>query len=1024
MTFRTGDLVGNYRLEELIGEGGSECPVYRATDRNLDRTAALKILPAKYATDPDFRRRFLREAQLAARLGDEQHVVPVYDFGEAAGSDGGAAHLYLAMKYIDGPDLATYIRRHRTLDLYETCVLIGQVAEALDAAHVAGLVHRDVKPGNIFVGSVAGRPVAYVGDFGSALRLDVTSMTTSLMTGTPQYLAPERWTGGQPSALGDVYALGCVAYACLTGHAPFDGDGTEQLAYAHQHLPPPRLSTVHRHLSPTVDRVLARAIAKNPDDRYQTCGEFAAELKQAGEFLHDAPTPLPSPLHSSLPTPPPSAPPLAVRQRRLPSPRFAVPAAAVAVALLAWLAGSALSEEQLAGRPIAVGPGSPDGHVSTKQLAGPDINALAADAEGNLYFANRDTSTVRKLTPDGRIVTVAGGHGDGFSGDGGQATDAKLDFPHGLAVDRAGNLYIADTSNNRIRKVDPAGTITTVAGTGNASSAGDTGPAARATLDSPTDVAVDDGGRLYVAEVDGRRVRMIDRNGRISTVAGTGTEGFSGDGGPATQAELSYPIAVVAHSGNLYIADAVNRRIRRVDQAGTITTVAGNGNEGVTGDGGLATGAELNTPDGIAVGPDDALYIADHDSERVRRVDATGIITTFAGTGAAGFSGDGGPAAQAQLAQPDAVLAAEDGSVYVADTDNQRIRRITPDGTIDTITGNAPRYPRDGGPAVDAFLSGPQIARADDDGVLYIADSDNHGVRKVGRDGEITTIAGTGIAGDSGDGGPGTKAQLDFPSGVAVDSKGNLYIADSRNDRVRRVDPNGIITTVAGTGDDGVSADGGQADRAELSNPVDVVVDKQDNIYVVELNTNRVRRIDRAGVLTTVAGNGTEGFSGDGGPATAAQLASPAGVHVTPDGTIYIADLDNARIRKVTQDGIISTIAGSGTTGSEGDGGPATAATLDQPTTVSADDAGNVYIADSAASRIRRIDPNGTISTFAGTGTTGTPDDDEAADDAHLDDPAGISVAGNGRVYITDADNEQVYVVTDGKIRTVAGSGS
>ena len=1016
MIFKIGDLVENYRLEELIGEGGSECLVYRATDQTLDRPAALKILPAKYAADPEFQRRFLREARLTARLGDEKHVIPVYGFGETA--DGAAKHLYLAMKYVDGPSLAGYIRLQGALSLYETCVILEQVAGALDAAHSAGLVHRDVKPGNILISMIGGRPFAYVSDFGSALRLDVTSMTTSLMVGTPQYLAPERWSGGAPSAAADLYALGCVAYACLTGHAPFAGEGSEQLAYAHRNLAPPHLSGGPRNVSPAVDAVLARAVAKNPADRQRTCVEFVAQLKQAAEFLHDVPTPLPGwtpPVAAAPPSPPePSWPSRPTELVRPPSRRTAVVAIGAmvtAAGLVGVLALTGAGDSAVGGEPVPAGTGSPAG-TTTDQMAGPDLNALAADAAGNLYFANRGTSLVQKLTPDGSVVKFAGGNGDGFRGDDGPATEAQLDHPHGLAVDRAGNVYIADTGNDRVRMVDAAGTITTVAGTGDARSSGDSGPAVRAALNSPVDVTIGAGGEIYVAESDGRRVRRIDDNGRISTVAGTGTEGFSGDNGPATQARLDFPLAVATHGGDLYIADATNRRIRRVDPDGTITTVVGTGEIGNEGDGGLATSAELTTPDGIAMSPSGVLYIADHDDQRVRAVDTTGIITTVAGTGAAGFAGDGGAAVQAKLAQPQAVLAAPDGSVYVADAGNERIRRIRPDGTIVTITGDTLEYPRDGEKATSAFLSGPEVARVGTDGLLYIADSDNNRVRRVDGQGVITTVAGTGELGDAGDGGPATEALLDFPSGVAMDSKGNLFIADQGNDRVRKVSPDGIITTVAGTG---------SPNDTGLDDPADVAVDRQDNLYVAEYGGDRVVRVDGAGVLTLVAGTGSTGFSGDGGPATKADLNGPGGVAVAADGTVYIADLDNARVRRVGPDGVITTVAGTGTVGSDGDGGPATSAQLTEPSTVAVDDAGAVYIGDGVAGRVRRVDPSGTITTFAGTGGQGSPEDDEPVDGADINTPVGVSVAG-GRVYISDSYDDCVYVVADGRIRRVAGS--
>ena len=328
----------------------------------------------------------------------------------------------------------------------------------------------------------------------------------------------------------------------------------------------------------------------------------------------------------------------------------------------------------------------------------------------------------------------------------------------------------------------------------------------------------------------------------ITTIAGTGEFGFSGDGGPATQAQIVAPLGVaVDGAGNLYIADSDNRRIRKVDSAGTITTVAGTGEFGFSGDGGPATQAELYRPYGVAVDGAGNLYIADSDNRRIRKVDSAGTITTVAGTGEFGFSGDGGPATQAQIG-----------------------------------------YSR--GVAVDGA------------GNLYIAD--RFRIRKVDSAGTITTVAGTGEGGFSGDGGPATQAQISAPYGVAVDGAGNLYIADSDNHRIRKVDSAGTITTVAGTGEFGFSGDGGPATQAELYRPRGVAVDGAGNLYIAD--RFRIRKVDSAGTITTIAGTGEGGFSGDGGPATQAQISAPYGVAVDGAGNLYIADTGNVRIRKVT----------------------------------------------------------------------------------------------------------------------------
>ena len=556
---------------------------------------------------------------------------------------------------------------------------------------------------------------------------------------------------------------------------------------------------------------------------------------------------------------------------------------------------------------------------------------VAVDATGNLYFA--DGLRVRKFA-NGAITTVAGNGTSGFSGDSGLATSAQLSNPGGLAVDAAGNLYLSDGS--RVRKVSN-GVINTVAGGGPGGFFDDNVPATGVPLSMPSGLAVDAAGNLYIADVGINRVREVS-NGMIRTVAGNGDHGSGGDGGPAISAQLNLvgPTAGVAvdSGGNLYIGGA--ERVRRVSN-GTITTVAGGGDLGpLVGDNGPATAAPLLYIYGIAVDAAGNLYVADHDSERIRKV-ASGVITTVAG---GGYSlGDNGPAVSAQLDFPQGVAVDSGGNVYVADYNNSRIRKIS--------------------------------------------------------NGVITTLAGTGVIGGfaegfSGDKGPAINAQLAFPTGVALDSAGNLYIADNNNLRIRKVS-NGVITTVAGNGTNGVGGDTGPAASAQLINPQCVAVDSAGNLYIAE--ANRVRRVSN-GVITTVAGTSgfPGGFSGDNGTATSAQLSSPSGIAVDSVGNLYIADTGNNRIRKVAS-GVITTVAGGGA--SLGDNGPATSAQLSSPNGVAVDSAGNLFIADAGNGRIRKV-TNGVIGTVATT------------------DPAlginGLALDPAGHIYFSD--NQHVQVLT------------
>jgi hypothetical protein len=337
-----------------------------------------------------------------------------------------------------------------------------------------------------------------------------------------------------------------------------------------------------------------------------------------------------------------------------------------------------------------------------------------------------------------------------------------------------------------------------------------------------------------------------------------------------------------------------------------------------------------------------------------------GTITTVAGTGQRGFSGDGGPAVQARLNWPVGVVADATGNVIFADGQNNRIRKVSLNGTITTIAGTGVAgFSGDGGPATEARLDRPVWLALDGAGNLYFSQWAHHRVRKVGPEGLITTVVGSGpttseVAGDfSGDGGPATAARLDTPEGLAVDAAGNLFIADLGNQRIRKVSPDGIITTVAGTGEAGYSGDGGPATQARLNGPLGLAVDGAGNLFFTETGIGsttsagvRVRKVSTDGIITTVAGTGETGFSGDGGPATAARLIFPQGVAVDTAGNLFIADNDNYRVRKVDPSGTISTVAGMGRKPYAGDGVLATATGLRGPVAVAVDAAGNLLISD------------------------------------------------------------------------------
>ncbi|MBI6547178.1 MAG: hypothetical protein HY692_10320 [Cyanobacteria bacterium NC_groundwater_1444_Ag_S-0.65um_54_12] len=597
----------------------------------------------------------------------------------------------------------------------------------------------------------------------------------------------------------------------------------------------------------------------------------------------------------------------------------------------------------------------PAGTLATNWAIGVQ-SSTTVDTYGNLFVSDAYRSVIYKISSMGFITKVAGNGIRGYSGDGGAATSAGLNYPTSVVVDGGGNLYIADSDNYRIRKIDTMGIITTVAGNGTYGYSGDGGLATGAQFWTPSGVAVDGAGNLYIVDNGKHCIRKVDTAGIITTVVGNGTPGYSGDGGPATSALLSTPGGVTMDSsGNLYIADYDNYRIRKIDTTGIITTVAGNGSLGYSGDGGPATSAQLYAPHNLTMDNGGNLYIAEFSNYRIRKVDTAGSITTVAGNGSQGYSGDGGPATSAQLDYPAGMAVDGAGNLYSADYHNCLIIKVDSTGIITTVAGiGTPGYTGDGGAATSAQLYNPVDVTVNGAGNLYITDFINHCVRKVDTAGIITTVAGNGSQGYSGDGGPATSAQLSYPHGMTVDGAGNLYIAEQGAHRVRKVDTAGIITTVAGTGTGGYSGDGGPAISAQFNISIDVTVDGAGNLYITDFANHRIRKVDNAGIITTEAGNGSQGYSGVGGPDTRAQLNYPASVSVDGAGNLYIADYDNHRIRKVDSTGIITTVAGNGTSDYSGDGGAAINAAIASPASVAVNAAGTLlYIA--MADYVRRV---------------------------------------------------------------------
>jgi uncharacterized protein (TIGR03437 family) len=625
---------------------------------------------------------------------------------------------------------------------------------------------------------------------------------------------------------------------------------------------------------------------------------------------------------------------------------------------------------------------------------------LAFDSAGNLYFSSNQC--IFKLDANGIVTRIAGDSRPGYSGDGGPAANAELNNPDGVAFDASGNLYIA--GGNRIRKITPAGIISTVAGNGTESSTGDGGPASSATVAAPFGIAVDRSGNVYFSQLYVSTVRRISTSGIITTVAGNGLAGFGGDGGSATAAQLHQPLGLtVDSSGNLYIADNLNSRVRKVSASGTITTVAGNGMCcQAPSDGTPATQAELGYPVSVAVDASGTLYFAD---AKVRRVSSTGILTTIGGQGTAP-PGTDGAAVNVSLAIPSVGLVFDGrGNLFIAVWGEGRIRTISPTGTITTAVGNGTRnYSGDGGPASVAQMGQPGGLLFDAAGNLYVADLGNPVVRKISPAGIVSVVAGNGTSGFSGDGGPATSAQLalsGFSFSMAMDGAGNLYLADSVNRRIRKVASNGIITTIAGGGTGG---DGGPATKAQILWPSAIAVDANGTVYFADLD--QIRKVTSSGIISTIAGGSDPGYFGDNGPAVRAALNAPSGLAVAANGDLYIADTGNSSIRKITPDGIISTVVG----GMQANTPPCKAQTalalgslLGSPKDMTFDAAGNLFVSNTGAACVERVSPAGIVTIVAGTGTPGYSGDGGPPTAAQLLFPGGIAIDKKGNIFIADS---------------------
>jgi hypothetical protein len=601
-----------------------------------------------------------------------------------------------------------------------------------------------------------------------------------------------------------------------------------------------------------------------------------------------------------------------------------------------------LGSELLAGEISGVG--SADGVGAAARFNFP--SGVAVDSAGNVYVADWRNNTIRKVTAAGVVTTLAGSAGMSGSTDGTGAA-ARFNSPFGVAVDSAGNVYVADELNNTIRKVTATGVVTTLAGTACKSGSVDgTGAAAR--FFNPTGVAVDSAGNIYVADQRNNTIRKVTASGVVMTLAGTAGMPGSADGTGAAARFYSPAGVAVDSAGNIYVAnpDPHNGTVRKVTATGVVTTLAGT--------------AGFVWPTGVAVDSAGNLYVGDTFVDTLRKVTPAGVVTTLAGEGGFGFADGTGTAAR--FAGPVGVAVDSAGTVYVADEGNHTIRKVTAAGVVTTLAGDSSIGSVNGIGAAARF-NDPAGVAADKAGNIYVADESNSTIRKVTATGVVTTLAGTAGMLGSADG-TGGAARFSFPSSVAVDNTGTIYVADRSNDAIRKVTASGIVTTLAGGGLG--SADGTGA-AACFFNPSSVAVDSTGNIYVADELNNTIRKVTAAGVVTTLAG--TAGMPGSAdGTGAAARFFNPSSVAVDSAGNIYVADELNNTIRKVTAAGVVTTLAGTAGMSGSADGTGA-AARFDSPTSVAVDSAGNLYVADKFNHSIRKVTTAGVVTTVAAAGS-------------------------------------------------------
>lgn len=648
------------------------------------------------------------------------------------------------------------------------------------------------------------------------------------------------------------------------------------------------------------------------------------------------------------------------------------------------------------------GAGYADGAGNAARFRYP--SGVAVDSAENVYVADTWNHTIRKVTRDGVVSTLAGLADERGSADG--AGVARFDAPHGLAVDNSGNVYVADYYGCTIRKITPGGFVSTLAGLPYKRGSED-GSGGNARFAFPSGVALDSSGNIYVADYDNATIRKITPDGLVSTLAGKAGN-FGNVDGSAHSARFFGPSGLALdQTGNIYVADSYNNAIRKITPDGLVSTL-----------GGHKVGAEEDWmvfyPQSVVVDGNGNVFVSDYYNPVIWMITPAGLVTTLAGLVGRWGSADGIGTA-ARFSVPLGLTVDSANNIYVADYGDSTIRKITASGAVNTLAGRSGGYPGDDeGIGSAARFALPTGIALDNTGNVYVADTLNKAIRKITPAGLVSTLAdldGNGIPADH------RSWTSQGPHGVAVDSTGNVYVADTSNGLILKITPTGMVSTLAGSIDGGPSVDGTGA-QARFSLPRGIAVDSADYIYVADTYSHTIRKITPTGIVSTLAG--LAGASGHtDGTGSSARFGFPMGVAVDKNGNIYVADTESHTIRKITANGFVTTLAGlAGNSGTED--GQGSAARFGWPTGVAVDSAGNLYVAEGSSlafeqgfghATIRKITPDGMVTTIAGQAQGQAQNygsQDGTGSMAFFTDPTGVAVDSAGNIYVTDTAHSTV----------------